>query len=59
VNNLELFKFRILTINTFKVMSKKYICLVCGYVHEGDSAPEECPLCYVGPEDFKEITDEE
>ena len=23
----------------------KFICSVCGYVHEGDSAPERCPLC--------------
>ena len=24
---------------------KKYICPICGYVHEGDSAPEKCPQC--------------
>ena len=24
---------------------KKYICPVCGYVHEGDNPPEKCPLC--------------
>lgn len=23
----------------------KYVCMVCGYVHEGDSAPEFCPIC--------------
>lgn len=23
----------------------KYVCTVCGYVHEGDSAPEFCPVC--------------
>ena len=23
----------------------KYVCNVCGYVHEGDSAPESCPVC--------------
>ena len=23
----------------------KFICPVCGYVHEGDSAPERCPQC--------------
>ena len=28
-------------------MAKKYICTVCGYIHEGDSAPEKCPLCKV------------
>ena len=21
----------------------KYVCSVCGYVHEGDSAPDVCP----------------
>ena len=26
---------------------KKYVCSVCGYVHEGDSAPEFCPVCKV------------
>jgi len=25
----------------------KWVCPVCGYVHEGDSAPEKCPLCGV------------
>ena len=23
----------------------KFVCSVCGYVHEGDSAPEKCPVC--------------
>ncbi len=23
----------------------KYVCKICGYVHEGDSAPEKCPIC--------------
>lgn len=25
----------------------KFVCPVCGYVHEGDSAPEKCPQCGV------------
>ncbi|MCQ2422467.1 MAG: NADH peroxidase [Lachnospiraceae bacterium] len=25
----------------------KYVCPVCGYVHEGDAAPEKCPVCNV------------
>ena len=33
---------------------KKFVCTVCGYVHEGDSAPEKCPVCGVGAEKFKE-----
>ena len=23
----------------------KYVCSVCGYVYEGDEAPEQCPVC--------------
>lgn len=33
----------------------KFRCKVCGYVHEGDSAPEKCPTCGVGPEKFVEV----
>ena len=32
----------------------KFVCTVCGSVHEGDSAPEQCPVCKVGSEKFKE-----
>lgn len=24
----------------------KFVCKVCGYVYEGDKAPEECPKCH-------------
>lgn len=37
---------------------KKFICSVCGYVHEGDSAPERCPQCGQPKDKFKELTDE-
>ena len=40
-------------------MTKKYRCIVCGYIHEGETAPEECPLCGVVPEDFVEVTEGE
>jgi rubrerythrin len=33
---------------------KKFICTVCGYVHEGDNAPEKCPQCQVPAEKFQE-----
>ena len=26
----------------------KFVCQVCGYVHEGDAAPAECPICHAG-----------
>ncbi len=33
---------------------KKFVCSVCGYVHEGDSAPEKCPQCGVPASKFNE-----
>ena len=30
----------------------KYVCSVCGYVHEGDAAPEKCPQCGVPADKF-------
>ena len=33
---------------------KKYVCSVCGYVHEGDSAPEKCPVCKAPASKFVE-----
>ena len=33
---------------------KKFVCTVCGYVHEGDSAPEMCPICKAPADKFKE-----
>ena len=37
---------------------KKWTCLVCGYTHEGDTPPSECPICHVGSEKFKEAAGE-
>ena len=31
----------------------KYVCTVCGYVYEGDAAPEFCPVCKAPAEKFK------
>ena len=36
----------------------KYVCSVCGYVHEGDSAPEKCPICKAPAEKFIAQDDE-
>ena len=35
---------------------KKFVCSVCGYVYEGETAPEKCPQCGVGAEKFNEQT---
>ena len=30
----------------------KFVCSVCGYIHEGDVAPDNCPICKVGSDKF-------
>jgi len=30
-------------------------CPLCGYIHYGDEAPEECPYCFVGGKGFKKV----
>jgi rubrerythrin len=40
-------------------MKKKWICTVCGYVHEGDEAPEKCPQCGQPKSKFKEVVETE
>ena len=37
----------------------KFVCSVCGYVHEGDSAPEKCPVCGVPAEKFTKVEEGE
>jgi rubrerythrin len=34
---------------------KKFVCSVCGYIHEGDSAPEACPICKAPASKFTEM----
>ena len=36
----------------------KFVCPVCGYVHEGDAAPEFCPVCKVHGSKFTVQADE-
>lgn len=33
---------------------KKFVCQVCGYVYEGETAPEVCPVCKAPADKFKE-----
>ena len=37
---------------------KKWVCPVCGYVHEGDTPPEFCPQCKVPGSRFTEMKGE-
>ena len=38
---------------------KKFVCTVCGYVYEGEAAPEKCPVCGVGADKFTEVKEGE
>ena len=33
----------------------KFVCSVCGYSHEGEVAPEKCPLCGVPSDKFNKV----
>ena len=37
---------------------KKWVCTVCGYVYEGENAPEFCPICKAPASKFIEQTEE-
>ncbi len=36
----------------------KWVCNVCGYVHEGDTPPEACPVCKAPASKFTKQADE-
>lgn len=36
---------------------KKFVCTICGYIHEGDTPPEKCPQCGAPAEKFIEQVD--
>lgn len=38
---------------------KKWRCSVCGYIHDGEEAPEQCPKCGAPKEKFSEIPGEQ
>lgn len=38
---------------------KKWKCMLCGYVHEGETPPEECPLCGASSDQFEELVEDE
>ena len=35
--------------------TQKWVCTVCGYVHEGDNPPTECPTCHQPSSVFKKM----
>ena len=36
----------------------KFKCKVCGYIHEGNKAPDFCPVCQAPASEFEEIKEE-
>ena len=36
---------------------KKFVCGICGYVFEGQAAPEKCPQCGAPASKFSEMTE--
>ena len=34
---------------------KKFVCTICGYIHEGDAPPEICPICKASKDKFEEM----
>ena len=34
---------------------KRFVCTICGYVHDGDSAPDCCPQCKAAADKFTEM----
>jgi uncharacterized membrane protein/rubredoxin len=37
---------------------KKWECTVCGYIHEGEEPPDECPVCSADKSMFVEVIEE-
>ena len=37
----------------------KFVCPVCGYVYEGDAAPEKCPVCGAPASKFTKVEEGE
>ncbi|NLY70716.1 MAG: FAD-dependent oxidoreductase [Clostridiales bacterium] len=39
--------------------TKKWKCIICGYIAEGGNPPDVCPVCGAGPDQFVEVESEE
>ncbi|ABX42483.1 rubredoxin-like domain-containing protein [Lachnoclostridium phytofermentans] len=40
-------------------MNKLFKCTVCGYIYEGENAPDVCPKCLQGADKFVELNEED
>ena len=41
-----------------EITMTKWVCTVCGYIHEGEQPPERCPICRQPAEKFKKVEEE-
>lgn len=44
--------------NSRPTSKKRWKCVICGEIFEGDTAPEICPVCGANSEQFVEVTEE-
>lgn len=44
--------------NNRSTSKKRWKCVICGEIFEGDTAPEICPVCGANSEQFVEVTEE-
>jgi rubredoxin len=40
-------------------MKHLFKCIICGFIYEGEQAPERCPKCFQGADKFVELTAED
>lgn len=33
-------------------------CIVCGFIHQGETPPTDCPVCYASKEQFEKLVAE-
>jgi rubrerythrin len=37
---------------------KRWRCVICGYIHDGEQPPLKCPVCGAPREMFEELTEQ-
>jgi len=41
----------------FSPVTKRWECVICGYIHEGEEPPDICPVCDAPKEFFRLLED--
>ncbi|MGK0467634.1 MAG: rubrerythrin [Clostridium sp.] len=41
-----------------RIIMKRFVCSICGYIHEGEQPPEICPICKADKSKFNEMKDD-